>query len=74
MAQPNACIRCHGTDLASATLEGGPALRVIVDAEHASPVVARVCLACGAVMLTATQPGALRIGEPPEHDVQEYDF
>jgi len=74
MAQPNACIRCQGTELASATLEGGEALRLAVDGEHVSPMSARVCLACGAVMLTATRPGALRVGDPPEHEVQEYDF
>ena len=48
--------------------------RVAVDSEHSSPSRARVCLACGAVLLTATDPVALRVGQEPERDVQEYDF
>lgn len=71
---PTACIRCRGTDLAPASFEAPGVARVAVDASHSSPVTARVCLACGAVMLTANEPGQLRTGKPPERDVQEYDF
>ena len=74
MHQPTACIRCKGTDLADATFETGGTPRVTVDATHSSPVTARVCLACGAVLLTASQPAALRVGEHPHREVQEYDF
>ena len=70
---PSACIRCRSTELVSAMIEGGAA-RVTVDAAHASPVSARVCLACGAVMLTATEVGRLRTEAPPEREVQEHDF
>lgn len=71
---PTACIRCRGTELAPAAFEGPGTARVAVDPTHSSPVTARVCLACGAVMLTATEPARLRTGESPERDVQEYDF
>lgn len=71
---PTACIRCRGTDLTTAVFEGPGGARVAVDEGHHSPVTAQVCLACGAVMLTATEPGHLRTGKPPERDVQEYDF
>lgn len=74
MTQPTACIRCKGTEIVSATLETGGGLQVVVDAAHTSPVGARVCLACGAVMLTATAPGDLRADDAPERSVQEYDF
>jgi hypothetical protein len=74
MSQPTACIRCKGTELVPVTFETGTAPRVVVDAKHSSPVVGRVCLACGAVMLTATEPGALRVGGHAEREVQEYDF
>ena len=70
---PSACIRCGSTDLTPARLEGG-SLRIVVDDAHASPVSARVCLGCGAVMLTATEVGRLRTGPPGERDVQEHDF
>ncbi len=74
MAQPSACIRCHGTELVSARLQHVEEPLLVVDADHKSPMHARVCLACGAVMLTANTPGALRVGEPPDDEVQEYDF
>ena len=74
MSQPTACIRCKGTDLAEATFAGASALRVVVDEGHESPVGARVCLACGAVLLTASEPGALRLRHTPERHVQEFDF
>ena len=74
MVQPAACIRCHGTELVSARLQHVEEPLLVVDPTHASPMHARVCLACGAVMLTATAPGALRLGEAPEDDLQEYDF
>ena len=74
MTLPTACIRCKGVELASATLDAAGAPRLVVDATHESPITARVCLACGAVMLTAVTPGALRVGDAPERDVQEYDF
>ena len=74
MSQPTACIRCKGTDLAEATFAGATDLRLVVDAEHSSPVSARVCLACGAVLLTASQPAALRVKHRHEGEVQEFDF
>ena len=74
MSQPTACIRCRGIELAEATFVGTVALRVAVDAMHSSPVSARVCLACGAVLLTATEPGALRVKPDAEREVQEFDF
>jgi len=72
--QPTACIRCHGTDLVEATFAGAEGLRIVVDAQHSSLAGARVCLSCGAVLITAAEPGALRVGPPPRHDVQEADF
>jgi len=74
MPQPTTCIRCKGSDLAEATFAGAGALRVVVDESHSSPVSARVCLACGAVLLTASEPGALRAHHAPERHVQEFDF
>jgi hypothetical protein len=74
MSQPTACIRCKGTELVEATFAGATGLRLVVDEQHSSPVGARVCLACGAVLLTASQPAALRVGRGPERDVQEFDF
>lgn len=74
MSQPTACIRCKGNDLADATFAGTVAVRLVVDDMHSSPVGARVCLACGAVLLTASDPGALRVKHPPERRVQESDF
>ena len=74
MSQPTACIRCKGMDLADATFAGAVGLRLVVDDMHSSPVGARVCLACGAVLLTATEPGALRVSKAPERHVQEFDF
>ena len=74
MTHPTACIRCHGTELVDAVLETPGAPRLVVDAAHASAVNARVCMACGAVLLTAVSPHALRVGGTPERDVQEYDF
>jgi hypothetical protein len=74
MSQPTACIRCKGTELAEATFAGASDLRLVVDEQHTSPVSARVCLACGAVLLTAAQPAALRVSEGPEREVQEFDF
>jgi len=74
MSQPTACIRCKGNDLADATFSGAVELRLVVDAAHSSPVGARVCLACGAVLLTASEPGALRVKHGPERRVQESDF
>jgi hypothetical protein len=74
MTQPTACIRCKGSEIVPATFETGGGLTLAVDATHSSPVTARVCLACGAVMLTATTPAALRADAVPERKVQEYDF
>ena len=53
---------------------GTVGLRLVVDEMHSSPVGARVCLACGAVLLTASEPGALRVKHPPDRHVQESDF
>jgi len=61
-------------DLAEATFAGADALRLVVDDQHSSPVGARVCLACGAVLLTASEPAALRASRAPERHVQEFDF
>jgi len=74
MSQPTACIRCKGIELAEATFAGAVGLRLVVDEMHSSPVTARVCLACGAVLLTATEPAALRVRHAPERHVQEFDF
>lgn len=74
MTQPTACIRCKGALLVEATFAGVEALRLVVDESHSSPVGARVCVACGAVLLTASQPGALRAGRAPEDGLQEFDF
>lgn len=74
MSQPTACIRCKGTELVEATFAGAADLRLVVDEQHVSPVGARVCLACGAVLLTASQPAALRVKHGPEREIQEFDF
>ena len=74
MSQPTACIRCKGIELADATFAGATGLRLTVDEMHSSPVGARVCLACGAVLLTATEPASLRVRHGPERSVQEFDF
>ena len=74
MSQPTACIRCKGTELAEASFEAAGVPRVIVDAEHTSPVTARVCLSCGAILLTAVDPALLRAKPAPERTVQEFDF
>jgi len=74
MTQPTACIRCKGSEIVSATLEPAAVLKLAVDAAHVSPVTARVCLACGAVMFTASTPAALRSDTAPERSIQEYDF
>ena len=74
MSQPTACIRCKGMELAEATFAGAAGLRLVVDEQHSSPVNARVCLACGAVLLTASEPAALRVSPGPERHVQEFDF
>jgi hypothetical protein len=77
MSQPTACIRCKGIELIAATFVGAGHLRLAADETHASPVSARVCLACGAVLLTATEPAALRGAKPHGTQggaVQEADF
>jgi hypothetical protein len=74
MTQPTACIRCHGTDLVDATLDGAAVPQLRVDGAHLSPIAARVCLTCGAVLFTAARPGALRSTPAPERNVQESDF
>ena len=74
MSQPTACIRCKGIHLVDASFAGVENLRLIVDEVHSSPAGARVCLSCGAVLLTATEPGALRVGAAPEPNIQEFDF
>lgn len=74
MSQPTACIRCKGMELVEAAFAGAGIPRLAVDETHSSPVVARVCVTCGAVLLTASEPGALRVTHSPERDVQEYDF
>jgi hypothetical protein len=74
MSQPTACIRCKGTELVEARFEGAEGLRLVLDAEHSSRVGARVCLACGAVLLTASEPGALRATPELDREIQEFDF
>jgi hypothetical protein len=74
MSHPTACIRCKGIELVEATFADTGIPRLVVDADHSSPVTARVCVACGAVLLTASEPGALRAGLEPEREVQEFDF
>ena len=74
MSQPTACIRCKGIELVEAHFVGTTGLRLAVDEMHTSPVTARVCLSCGAVLLTATEPGALRGKQGAERQVQEFDF
>jgi hypothetical protein len=73
MTAPTQCLRCKSAEVASATLEGPP-LMIATDDAHRSTVGARVCLACGAIMLTATDPQGLRIATRDEGQVQEYDF
>jgi len=70
---PTQCLRCHSVDVAPARLAGG-ALEISTDPNHRSTVDARVCLACGAVMLTATEPGKLGGRKAVEGTAQEYDF
>ena len=74
MSQPTACIRCKGTELAEATFEAAGVPRVVVDADHSSTVAARVCLSCGAILLTAVDPAVLRARPAPERHLQEFDF
>jgi ABC-type enterobactin transport system permease subunit len=74
MSLPTACIRCKGTELVPVAFEVPAAPRVVVDSDHTSLVTARVCLACGAVLLTASDPFALRVNQEPDRGVQEYDF
>ena len=57
-----------------AKFAGAENLRLVVNDTHVSPAGARVCLSCGAVLLTATEPGALRVGAADEQNVQEFDF
>ncbi|NOT32895.1 MAG: hypothetical protein HOP12_01860 [Candidatus Eisenbacteria bacterium] len=73
MATPAQCVRCHGHEIAAATLEGA-ALGIVTEAGARSAVDARVCLACGAVMLTAREPGKLRSAKSAGEPIQEYDF
>jgi hypothetical protein len=70
---PTQCLRCHSVDVAPARLAGGT-LEISTDDSHRSTIDARVCLACGAVMLTAAEPGKLGGRTTSEHHVQEYDF
>lgn len=76
MSQPTACIRCKGIELVEAEFVGAGSLRLAADESHASPVTARVCVACGAVLLTASEPGALRgvKRDAPTRAIQESDF
>ena len=74
MSQPTACIRCKGIHLVEASFAGAENLRLIVDDAHSSTAGARVCLSCGAVLLTATEPAALRVATGPETSIQEFDF
>ena len=47
---------------------------IATDDAHHSTVGARVCLACGAILLTATDPQGLRVAKRDDGQVQEYDF
>lgn len=74
MTQPSACLRCKGSDLADASLETAAAMRVVVDATRSTGVSARVCLTCGAIMLTASEVANLQTGAASAREVQEFDF
>lgn len=74
MTQPSACLRCHGTELADASIESAAAMRVVVDAARSTGISARVCLTCGAIMLTATEVAKLQSGAASARAVQEFDF
>ena len=73
MTAPTQCLRCGSAEIAPAILEGPPIV-VATDDAHRSTVGARVCLACGAILLTATDPQGLRVVKRDEGEVQEYDF
>jgi len=74
MTHPTACLRCKGTDLADASIDSAIVMRVVVDAARSSGVAARVCLQCGAIMLTASEVANLQTGAAHVRDVQEFDF
>ena len=74
MTQPSACLRCKGSELADASIESAAEMRVVVDAARSSGVSARVCLTCGAIMLTATEVAKLQSGAESARAVQEFDF
>ena len=73
MTAPTQCLRCGSAEIVSATLTGAP-LVIATDDAHQSTVGARVCLACGAILLTATDPQGLRVAKRDDGQVQEYDF
>jgi len=74
MTQPSACLRCKGSELADASIESAAEMRVVVDAARSSGVSARVCLTCGAIMLTASEVANLQTGSASARAVQEFDF
>ena len=74
MTQPSACLRCRGIELADASIEPAAEMRVVVDAARSSGISARVCLTCGAIMLTATEVARLQSGAASTREVQEFDF
>ena len=74
MTQPSACLRCKGTELADASIESAAAMRVVVDATRSTGISARVCLTCGAIMLTASKVAQLQSGAAHVREVQEFDF
>ena len=74
MTQPTACLRCKGTELADASIEPADAMRVVVDATRSTGISARVCLQCGAIMLTASEVAKLQTGAASAREVQEFDF
>jgi hypothetical protein len=74
MTQPTACLRCKGTELADASIESAAEMRVVIDSARTTGVSARVCLMCGAIMLTASEVAKLQTGAAHAREVQEFDF
>jgi hypothetical protein len=71
MSAPDQCPRCNGRAFVAAELRGDVRLAV---GDRLSPVVARVCTACGYVDLQALRPQDLGADAGESHDVQEYDY
>ena len=72
MTAPDQCPRCHGRKFVPAELRGD--LRLAIDDHRQSPIVAKVCVACGHVELQALRPQDLGADPGASRDVQEYDY